>query len=428
MSRAGRAPPHLLPVLAALAVLAGALLRNVWIEDMEWKGDEQRMYADALSLARGGAWPWVGMPSGVGTLNPGMGVWVFAALAWLGGLTSPTGLARAVTIANTFALALLAFLAVTRRAEDEPEAWSWAVALAAVSPSGVQLQRKIWAQSLLPTLCVAIIAAWWARRSRSGAFAWGLLGACLGQVHMSGFFWAAALAGWTALAERRRPGPLLRRPPPTRWRAWLAGTVVGGWPLVPWARAAHLGSGGGPSIRPRDILALGFPKHVAIDVAGAGTQYSLGPASFGAFLREPLVSGVATHGVLLLHAVAVALAALALAGGLWAWVRSRDGGPRLFGGGPTPLLQNAALFGFGVLMTLASAGFRPFQPHYLIVLFPLLQLTLARVALAHPRGRRWLGGLVAAHALLAAAFLLHVHARGGAPEGDYGVSYRLQRR
>jgi hypothetical protein len=405
-----------------LGVLFGALLRNAWLEDMEWKSDEQRMFDDALRVARGAPWPWVGMRSGVGTANPGLSVWIFVALARIGDVETPTGLARAVAVMNTLALALLALFAATRREEGEREAWLWATALACVSPSGVQLQRKIWAQSVLPLLSLATLTAWWHRRRRAGAFGWGLMGACLGQIHMSGFFWAAALAGYTALAERGAPREDASR---TRWGAWLAGSAAGAWPLLPWARLALLQPGGAPTTYLFEPLHLGFWRHAVIDAAGAGTYFSLGRGNYAALLREPVIAGLPSYALLAVQLTAVALTALALTSGLRSLARAPGWRARLFDGGNTRLLQNAALVGYGGLITAAAIRFRP---HYLLVLFPLIHLALARAALAHPKGRRILAGLIAAQALLAAAFLLQVHVHGGAPGGDYGVSYRSQGR
>ena len=59
---------------------------------------------------------------------------------------------------------------------------------------------------------------------RGGAFGWGLVGACLGLVHMSGFFYSAGFALWTAVFDRRS----------VRWGSWLAGSLVGTLPLLPW--------------------------------------------------------------------------------------------------------------------------------------------------------------------------------------------------
>ena len=50
-------------------ITIGLVLRLVWPADMEWKGDEQEMYASAHSVARSGTWPAAGMKSGGGSNN-----------------------------------------------------------------------------------------------------------------------------------------------------------------------------------------------------------------------------------------------------------------------------------------------------------------------------------------------------------------------
>jgi len=140
----------------------------------------------------------------------------------------------------------------------------------------------------------------------------------------------------------------------------------------------------------------------------------------------PLVRGRPTwviagvHLVLLLSvAVVFALAARALwrRKGEWRdlWVGSSS---------ETAFTQSAALWGFGILLTLAMMGV---ARHYLIVAFPLNLLWFARLALVHPVvGRRLLLLCGAAQLVIAFGFLSYVHTYGGAEDGDYGVSFSRQ--
>src|SRR5207244_13172206 len=87
-------------------------------------------------------------------------------------------------------------------------------------------------------------------------------------------------------------------------------------------------------------------------------------------------------------------------------------------------------WGYGLLLTLARL---PFYRHYLLVAFPFPALWAARLALSdgadepsRGRGRRMLLAMVAAEALVTAAFLAFVHAHGGTPHGDIGSSYAEQ--
>src|SRR5919198_1883880 len=103
------------PCLLAAALL-GTIFRCAWPLDMEWKADEQRAFQLSQECGRSLPLPWIGMPSGVGTPNPGMSVWAFVALARLTSASTPEELGRAVMLANAAALALLAAFALTRPA------------------------------------------------------------------------------------------------------------------------------------------------------------------------------------------------------------------------------------------------------------------------------------------------------------------------
>src|SRR5262249_44475725 len=140
------------------------------------------------------------------------------------GVQTPPDLARAVQLVNVAALVLLCACALRLVPAEEREPWLWAAALAAVNPLAVLLQRKIWPPSVLPLFLVLLLAGWWRRDRRAGALLWGLTGALIGQIHLSGFFFAATLAA----------GTWLRRRTSAAWRYWIAGGVVGLLPLLPW--------------------------------------------------------------------------------------------------------------------------------------------------------------------------------------------------
>ena len=124
-------------------------------------------------------------------------------------------------------LALLAFAAFGLFAipKERREPWLWAAALWAVNPASIILERKIWTPSVLPLPAVGMLWAWRYRRHPAAAFAWGLLGALMAQIHLGAAFFAAALMAWTLVADRRA----------FPWIGWLAGSVVGVLPAIPWA-------------------------------------------------------------------------------------------------------------------------------------------------------------------------------------------------
>ena len=166
--------------LLACAIACGIVLRLLWPADMEWKADEQRMFAWASDIGVTEPWPTVGMASGVALPNPGLSVWAFVPLARVSG--DPVALAQLVQLVNV--VALLGFVAIGASrliAGPARQLWFAGLALMAVNPIAVVLARKIWAQSLLPIVTVATLAAHASRRSWAGAFFWGVAGALSGH-------------------------------------------------------------------------------------------------------------------------------------------------------------------------------------------------------------------------------------------------------
>jgi len=389
-------------LLLFASLLLGIAYRNVWIEDMVWSGDQETLYQGTVGNS---PWPWVGMRSSAGFPNPGMSQWVFTAVARLVGLYQPLALERSVMVMNSLAVTLLLLFALRLPEDQERPAWLWAAALAPINPGAVLLQRVTWAQSTLPLFSLTTLFGWWNRHTRWGAFLWGAVGACLGQIHMSGFFFAGALALWTARFDR--PTALIQ---PPRWRWWLLGSAVAAWPLIPWATAVLAG----PRAPQHYRVGLQFWVRWLGDVTGLETEWFLGRSGFLAWLGEPLWNGHRTYivGALMLGSIALALVAV-IGAGRRLWPRRHQWRQLLAGSSPTGRLQNAAFLGFGLLMTVAGLRVYPF---YLIVAFPLTCLWLARTSLLLPQGRRLLGGIWVTHALLSAALLIHYHTTRGAPD------------
>ena len=115
--------------------------------------------------------------------------------------------------------------------DREREAWLWGLALQAVSPFAIRMSRKLWPPSLLTPLLLVLWISHRHRQDRWGAFAWGLVGALIGQVHLSGWFVAAGLVVGTAVAEFRGSLPRSRN-----WHFWLLGSALGLISAIPWAR------------------------------------------------------------------------------------------------------------------------------------------------------------------------------------------------
>jgi hypothetical protein len=406
----------------AAAILLGVALRFLWPGDMEYKRDEMFLYHHATGPH---PFPWLGQASGVGTVNAGMGIWVYSLMAkaihlFTAAHVTPPQLVRGVMTLNVIALVGLVAFALRVVPGRQREPWLWAAALVAVNPLVVLFSRKLWIQSLLPPFVVAMLLAWWHRRRRAGAFAWGLVGAWLGQIHLTGFFFAAGFAAWTALFDRRS----------VRWRWWLLGSLLGALTLVPWLN--HALSHPGAAKQSLDNL---WPPHfwifwvsntlglslLQLPVVGSPQGFHHGLLAWPSIDGSSLYLVKITVGVISAVAVAIGIQAVVL--GLWP--RRRRLHWLLAGrGSDTGLGVSAAFWGVGILLT--ATGELIYR-HYLIVAYPLPFVFLALAALVHPRrGRILLTVLVLAQAGLSVLDLDYVHARGRAVGGDYGVPYDRQ--
>jgi hypothetical protein len=417
-------PPWRWGLIAALA--AGALMRLIWVQDIEYKGDEAWTFERVVNAGRGEPFPLLGLPTSLEFRNPGMSIWPFVALGRVVAVDTPTDLARAIQVVNVGALLALTYFALRYVGGAQRELWLWAAALAAVNPFTVLFQRKIWPPSIAPLLCVVWLGSWWRREHRGGAFVCGLLGALLAQIHLSGCFFVAGVMGWALVFDRRR----------VAWSSWLAGSLCGLLALVPWLAYAMREAAAWPA-RARFWTHLPQPKFWSYWLSepfGISLHYSLG-ADFAAFLRAPWWDGRPTYAVGALHVVAVGLAvAIALRAALAVW-RQRDEWRGLVIGtrSPTAFTVSAALFGYGIALNAACLHV---HRHYTLIAFPLTFVFAAQLALSPARtGALWrrrarvlLVALCLVQALISASFLTYVHYREDAIRGDYGASYAVQQR
>jgi len=186
-----------------VCLLLGALFRFVWLGDIEYKDDEDGMFHHSQAVGETQLWPTLGMTSGVrGIRHPALGIWSFGILAQVFRLHTPLALTGSVQALSLVAIVLLFWFAWRVVAIPQREVWLWTAALACTNLVAAVYARKIWVPNLLPILCVILLISWWHRQTAPGALLWGVTGAVLGQVHMSGFFHAAVMAIGTALFAR----------------------------------------------------------------------------------------------------------------------------------------------------------------------------------------------------------------------------------
>ncbi|HVX14654.1 MAG TPA: hypothetical protein VHC22_25930 [Pirellulales bacterium] len=415
--------PTLTTVLALAAVLAaGIVLRLVWLDDIEYKGDEAWTWHHAKAAGVTEPLSWVGMPTSAGPENPGMSLWAFLPLAWVS--DDPVDMARCVACLSVVGIGVLVWFAYRWAPADEREVWLWAAALWAVNPLSVLYHRKIWPNCLFPLLVSLLLLCWYRRDRRVGAFVWGVLGASLTQINLSAGFFAAGFVLWSWLADRSR----------VAWKSWFAGSLLAAWPLVPWCHYILT-----KSTQPRlttikltRLLEFKFVLRWLNEPFGFGLDHSLGDDSLD-FSRQPVIAGTPTWLVALLQVTAVALA-LGIGWGLILRLRRERPDWRAvlfpvqtFSG----LVCTAGFWGYGLLLTLSCL---PQHTHYMIICYPIALLSVVHVAFyltqndreATRRARKLLAGLVVVELLLSTSFLSYVHVKQDI-RGDYGMTLRAQR-
>ncbi len=415
----------------SLALLAGTVLRLIWPADMEYKLDEQYMFDRVIGFGHE-AWDWLGMPNTVGVRNPGLSIWVFIALGKLFGVVTPPDLVQAVQIVNVLSMILLVPFVFRLIPETDREPWFWGIALLAVNPIAVLYERKIWAQSILPIFVLLFLVCWWLRSRRTGAFFWGLVGAALGQIHMSGFFFAFGMMLWALFFDRRK----------VRWLFWLAGSALGALPMIPWIHyfLNRPSSGRAILFGFNELIQLKYWVFWITTPLGLHLGNALGVSNgnglfqqLGDFFRYPVIAGQATYAVGAGHLLLAASGIWVLTEGIRSILydrrhhHTRWTATWIGRSSETAFTQNAVLWGYGLVITCATVAMRRF---YLIITYPFQYIWLARMALSRrpQTGRTVLIVILLAEFLVSASFLHYIHKNGGASQGDYGTAYRLQAR
>jgi hypothetical protein len=248
---------------------------------------------------------------------------------------------------------------------------------------------------------------------------------------MSGFFFAAALFLWTAFFDRKS----------ANWKGWFLGSVSGALPLIPWVLyAVSHPIGGRMSAGWSEITQLKYWTFWFTDPTGLHLGNPLGLlrgesnwAQISDFVRYPLWEGHATYLNGLAHLVALGATLLLFSRGLFGiWANWKKDGVSLcsmFIGkhsrrdSQTSFVQNSALWGCGILLTVTGVVIRRY---YMAVTFPLEFICLIRMARPDTKtGNKILVSLWLAELFMSATFVGYIHVNEGSVAGDYGKAYHL---
>ncbi|MCC7298506.1 MAG: hypothetical protein IT244_09250, partial [Bacteroidia bacterium] len=150
--------------------------------------------------------------------------------------------------------------------------------------------------------------------------------------------------------------------------------------------------------------------HAVLDPMGINLQYSLGKdlfkmLNFSLFL--PAVAAVAILAVTIVSAISI------FKSGTVKWRKPNFSSPLVFYGFAFVLIP-------GLLLTLSGS---PVRSHYLIAAAPFIHAVFAKFWLQ--KGNKWFAVVLVSQAVIALCFIIFIHMHG-APNGDYGMPYRLQ--
>lgn len=364
---------------------------------MEWKADEKLMFELAGNGLHTKQLPEIGMPSGGGLPNAGFSVWPFIFFR----LLSSNPLISMLLVALSNVLAILIFIRCIKLAfKKDTDIYLAGILSFGVSLLPVIFSRKIWAQDLMP-LFIALIWYCYLLTNKNIIYAFfaGLTGALSGQLHLSGFYYAAGLFIATFCFKKFRL---------KQWISMLAGFIAGLVPAVGWLNAVFHNQGSVASIS--NLLKFEFWLHAVSDPPGINARYSLGEKT-----TDFLVFGNSW-----LPALIVFLIGIIVLWGLGKFFIKRH--YRAFS------TQNEYLFVFmafvlipGLLMTISGI---PVRSHYLIGASPFLCMCF--VVIINKLGFNYVKGYIALQALLTMLFLCYVHTRQHVG-GDYGETYNCQK-
>jgi len=394
-----------------ISIIIGLILRLWFPYDMEWKFDENWMFTNAMSTIESGHIPLIGMVSSANIANPGLSLWIFILIGLVA--STPIAMFYGVVILNIAALfGMIFFTAKKITSEVEKKIWYMGLALWAISPLPILFSRKIWAQDVLPFFCMLIVwfhslrSKWW------GALCWGIFGALIGQIHISGFFYAFAFFIYTAIRD-------FRFTKTCQWGFWFLGSFIGAVPLLPWLN--HLWQHPTPSSYSiHHLLSFSFYTHWILNALGTHLFYILN-SGFIKLMAWPIFFGVPTYLVALAHLVLLAF----LIKQIFELFKNRKKEKFslihfLFPESQTLQYFIILLLFFSIPLSLIGARI---HPHYLIICFPFIQISLAWIFQNKPKT---FITILVLQALISLNFALYIHTNKGAPHLPYGESYGEQ--
>lgn len=353
------------------------------------------------------------MRSGVNVRNPGMSIWPFSFFALFS--DTPIGMVRWVMGLNIATLLAYLYLIKKRIRASDQIIWNYGILLMAVSPMAVLFSRKIWAQDILPFFVFFIILGHLYRNKVWGILLWGAIGALVGQIHMSGFFFSFGLFIATLIYDRSQ-----KRKSTWFWW-WVIGSVLGTLPMLPWLYYLLEAEAGG-GLKWKNMYKFRFFYFWVFDALGIHLRYSL-KKDFWDFIQYPFLFGIPSYFVAILHLflIGTGLAQLSRVKSYLQALKDRFQKKTFFENwSELDFYLFSCLLGLGIVMGFSGVTV---HEHYMIIAYPFVYLWLAKLLITH---KKLLKSVILSQAIITACFLFFINHNDGSQRGDYGKTYSRQ--
>lgn len=366
---------------------------------MEWKADEKLMYDLATDALKQGVLPIIGMPSGGGLPNAGFSVWPFAFFRLI--TNSPVIMMLLVAISNV--LALFIFMACVKKLElKNKQNFYFGLLSFGVSLMPVLFSRKLWAQDLIPIFIASMWYLFLIRKHWWALILMGVVGALVGQLHLSGFYYFAGLMLAAILYKKVKFKQLL---------ITGIGFVLGMLPAIEWMRSLFEIKDSVAGLH--HFLKFEFWMHAILDPLGINAQYSFG-SNLIEFVKFNINNNIGA--TFLPAVVAMVIVSIFITSLIQTIAKKRE---LISENKELKFILTAFILIPGVLLTVSCI---PVRSHYLIGALPFLGIVF--VQLISSLGEKWVKTFIAFQAIFTLLFLSYVHIKQDVG-GDYGKVYEL---
>jgi hypothetical protein len=396
--------------IAFISILIGSILRLLFPFDIEFKYDQKLMLDWVLEFQNKGSFREIGMMSGGGVYNFGLGVWLFYLLGYIS--NTPVGLTMVVSVINVISLGLMFWFIQTKiKDTSEKDTWFYALSLMSISIIPFVCSRNIWIQSILPPFSIAIWILYYSRsRKFLSTFTLSFLLVLIGQIHLSGLFLCFVMSGFIAYFHFKN----IRE---VHLFGYIVGGLIAALPMIP----LFVDMIQNPQLNPssswdnmKDVRILWF--HL-FDGLGLDVFYTLENSTW-LFFKYPSILGFNTYLVGFCYLSILLLSIYYLIKFLISLLQIRFS----FNLKAIDISSFTAQFLWICFFTYAMIYFIKIRifSHYWIITFPFIYLLCIKLFKSNKIS---IVALILLNLIMTICFVFFIHQTGGLEDSYYGLTY-----